>query len=238
MEMDLSRVIRAMAAEIAERFSPGGEAAMLQLVDGYQEPLRIALAKRMLQTALLFGDRTLGRLESAVPKSSRPREAKGFRDVFEEAIRQWVELHALSRVVTVGATLREAVRTILEDAVAEGLGESVIARLIRDRVGDLSLTNAARIARTEVHTAASKGADEAARSTGLAMVKEWASAEDGRTRLSHAIADGQLVELNEAFIVGGSRLMIPGDPAGPAREIINCRCQPLHHPVIGGEIIR
>jgi uncharacterized protein with gpF-like domain len=132
----------------------------------------------------------------------------------------------------------DAVRGILRDAVEAGLGESVTARMIRERIGDMSLTNAARIARTEMHTASTKGADEAARSTGLAMVKEWAAAEDTRTRFSHALADGQLVELNEPFIVGGSRLMVPGDPNAPAKEIINCRCAVLHHPVIGGQIIR
>ena len=82
------------------------------------------------------------------------------------------------------------------------------------------------------------GADEAARSTGLEMIKEWASAEDSRTRPSHAEADGDEVPLDEPFVVGDARLMVPGDPSGPAKEIINCRCAILHHPVIGGEVIR
>jgi len=32
------------------------------------------------------------------------------------------------------------------------------------------------------------------------------------------------VGMNEPFLVGGASLMYPGDPNGPASEIINCRC--------------
>jgi hypothetical protein len=30
--------------------------------------------------------------------------------------------------------------------------------------------------------------------------------------------------MDEPFTVGGASLMYPGDPAGPAEEVINCRC--------------
>lgn len=238
-ERDLLAVLRPMGAEVAARYRPSAEAEALSVVSAAQPRLADALAKRTLQTALIFGERALDRLERLLPKSYAPAlHTKGFRDIFELAISQWVELHALSRVVTITATLFDAVRGVLGEAADGGLGEAQTARMIRDRIGDISLTNAARIARTEMHTAASVGSDEAARSTGLHMVKEWAAAEDTRTRFSHALADGQLVQLNEPFTVGGALLMIPGDPTGPAKEIINCRCAVLHHPVIGGQIIR
>lgn len=70
------------------------------------------------------------------------------------------------------------------------------------------------------------------------MIKEWASAEDSRTRPSHAAADGDEVPLDEPFSVGGELLMVPGDPRGSAKNVANCRCSILHHPVIGGEVIR
>jgi uncharacterized protein with gpF-like domain len=127
---------------------------------------------------------------------------------------------------------------VLLQGQEEGVGEAAMARAIQERARHLSRTNAARIARTEMHTASTIGSDEAARSTGLQMVKEWAAAEDRRTRFSHAVADGDEVPLDEPFVVGTDRLMVPGDPTGSAREIINCRCQALHHPVIGGKVIR
>lgn len=233
-------LIKAMdvGAEIAKRFTPGAIDATLAIVDERQSVIADTLRRRLQQTALIFGERELDRFTDTIPKSYHGLERKDFLEVFRSKIADWVNLHALQRAVTVTGTLREAVRDILEAAASEGWGEAVMARYIQERVGVVSRANAARIARTEMHTAANVGSDEAARSTGLTIVKEWASAEDGRTRLSHAVADGQTVPMDDPFEVGDAKLMFPGDPSGPGKEIINCRCTTLHHPVIGGEIIR
>lgn len=53
-------------------------------------------------------------------------------------------------------------------------------------------------------------------------LKEWVSRHDSRTRVSHAIADGQRVRLGDRFIVGASRMLYPGDPAAPIEETANC----------------
>lgn len=57
--------------------------------------------------------------------------------------------------------------------------------------------------------------------------KIWLSTEDSRTRPTHALADQQRVPLESPFTVGGSALMFPGDPTGPADEVIQCRCSML-----------
>jgi len=57
--------------------------------------------------------------------------------------------------------------------------------------------------------------------------KEWASAHDSRVRSTHLAADGQVVGIDEPFLVGSSELMYPGDPNGPIGEIANCRCTVL-----------
>jgi uncharacterized protein with gpF-like domain len=56
--------------------------------------------------------------------------------------------------------------------------------------------------------------------------KTWVSQGDSRVRETHLEADGQTVPSNEPFIVGDSRLMVPGDTSLGASldEIINCRC--------------
>lgn len=254
-ERDLAALIKRMANRIADRVAYGEAEAALQIVDDERAAIAATLEKHLKQTALIFGGRTLERFARATAKSyygglpvgvgpvrggaEDMRELKGAREVFEGAILAWVRRHALARAVTVTGTIKEAVRAALLDGVNDGTGEAGTVRLIRERIGRrLSATNAARIARTEMHTAATIGADEAARSTGLEVIKEWASAEDSRTRRSHAMADGQEVPLDDPFMVGGVRLMLPGDPNGPAKEIINCRCAILHHPVIGGVPIR
>lgn len=60
--------------------------------------------------------------------------------------------------------------------------------------------------------------------------KEWLTSIDGRERPEHAAANGQIVAQQDAFTVGGERLMYPGDPAGSPWNTINCRCTTL--PVI------
>lgn len=62
---------------------------------------------------------------------------------------------------------------------------------------------------------------------GERMFKKWRDSSDRRVRPSHREADGQHVPLSDPFVVGGSPLMFPGDPAGPPQEVIMCRCSLL-----------
>lgn len=59
----------------------------------------------------------------------------------------------------------------------------------------------------------------------------WLATIDHRTRPTHGRpprgADGQRVGIGEPFMVGGFPLMFPGDPSGPAQEVIQCRCTTL-----------
>lgn len=57
--------------------------------------------------------------------------------------------------------------------------------------------------------------------------KQWLATMDQRTRPAHQLADQQRVGLLEPFTVGGARMMFPGDPSGPADQVINCRCSLL-----------
>ena len=57
--------------------------------------------------------------------------------------------------------------------------------------------------------------------------KEWLSTKDDRVRIEHLEVDGQVVPIDEPFIVGGEELMYPGDASGSAGNVINCRCTEL-----------
>ena len=59
------------------------------------------------------------------------------------------------------------------------------------------------------------------------LQKQWIATGDGRTRLSHLIAHGQVVLVNKPFIVAGEKLMYPGDPKGSASNTIQCRCKEI-----------
>jgi hypothetical protein len=154
-----------------------------------------------------------------------PLETKGFAETLRRLASEYVRLEAVrQRITAVTETTRALIVAAVERGRAEGLGIAAIARRVRAEVASLSAYRAALIARTETHGAANYGADGAARETGLKLRKEWIAAEDERTRIEHAEADGTVVDQDEPFIVGGEALMYPGDPAGSPENTINCRC--------------
>lgn len=92
------------------------------------------------------------------------------------------------------------------------------------KVTEMNATAAIRNARTMVTGAENKGRqDSYARATtdGIILAKEWISTNDSRTRHSHAVLDGAIVDQDKKFDNG---LMFPGDPNGRPEETWNCRC--------------
>jgi len=82
------------------------------------------------------------------------------------------------------------------------------------------------IARTETVAANNQGSLRAwtamAEAGGVAdsAMKTWV----GGTRPTHSAVSGATVGLREKFVVGGQEMNGPGDPAGGAAEVANCRC--------------
>lgn len=65
---------------------------------------------------------------------------------------------------------------------------------------------------------------EMARITGRALRKRWRTESDERVRASHRAVNGATVAVFMPFQVGGWPLQFPGDPLGPADEVVGCRC--------------
>ena len=84
-------------------------------------------------------------------------------------------------------------------------------------------TRAERIARTEATAAWNSGALAALAAEGRSH-KMWLATTDARTRPEHVLADRQVVPMSSPFRVGGSALMMPGDPTAPPHLTVNCRC--------------
>lgn len=94
------------------------------------------------------------------------------------------------------------------------------------RIDDTESTwkaRATRIARTETTGAFNAGAYQAYHDEGAAAIM-WVATLDSRTRRTHKAADRQVRVLGQPFQVGHATLLMPGDPSGPAAEVINCRC--------------
>lgn len=156
-------------------------------------------------------------------------ERKSFIEFFRRLALDYIETEMIRRRITnVAETTRQQIVNQIMKGQQAGDGIDTIAKRISSNVGIISRQRGALIARTETHGAANYGADGAARATGLTLQKEWVAAEDERTRIAHSEADGQIVDMDQPFDVGGELLMFPGDPIGSAGNIINCRCAVSH----------
>ena len=126
----------------------------------------------------------------------------------------------------------EDVRALLKRAASEGWGERKtkieLGRLLGTsrRRGEATTAYAARL-RTLARTAATANAAHRMATSDLALKRgrlRWVTVHDNRVRPTHVAADGQVQDLGTPFLVGGARLLYPGDPAGPIKETANCRC--------------
>jgi uncharacterized protein with gpF-like domain len=104
-----------------------------------------------------------------------------------------------------------------------------IASELMDSVTTMSQTSAIRAARTGITEAENAGrmaGMQQLADKGAILEKRWIATHDARTRPEHAEADGQRVNQDEPFIVGGEKLMYPADDklgASPF-NVYNCRC--------------
>jgi hypothetical protein len=139
-------------------------------------------------------------------------------------------------------TIAEIVQQITQSdtlrvALNEGWGIDRMVRAFEETI-KMPYYRIERIARTEVIGASNwsthAGAGESATEMGLDLVKEWIATRDERTRdmiddeFDHRAMDGVLRRMDQPFMVpstfGSEPLQFPGDPAGSAGNIINCRC--------------
>lgn len=87
-----------------------------------------------------------------------------------------------------------------------------------------SKSMAERIARTELIRVTNAASLAMAKGGTTMNRKVWMAKLDSRTRHAHALANGQEVGIDQAFIVGGEAMHYPGDPAGSAANVVHCRC--------------
>lgn len=85
---------------------------------------------------------------------------------------------------------------------------------------------ARRIARTEMLSANGAATLEGYRQSRVVVGKEWMCSMDSDSRKWHKEANGQVVPIDEPFLVGGEKLMHPGDSSlgASAKNVIQCRC--------------
>ncbi len=164
---------------------------------------------------------------------------KGLEDSFggtkSAKANQWAQFianylakHSSKKITEMDETTRKRIMNTLSEGFAKGEGADELAARVEDASADYLGGRALTIARTEIIGASNLGSDAAARSFGLPLNKGWLDTGDDRERDTHAeaAATQQDVPLDDAFEVGGERLMFPGDGSlgAGAEEVANCRC--------------
>ena len=130
-------------------------------------------------------------------------------------------------------TLKKQIALECTRGIASGKSWIEVAdSLTVQRCFDISRSDAMRIVRTEGNRINQQGrldAGDEAIKQGCDLVKQWDATLDDRTRPDHQVADGQLREWDEDFLVGGEHMKAPSI-GGSAKQVINCRCQLLKRP--------
>lgn len=155
-------------------------------------------------------------------------------EVYEEKVKlipQLAEQYYDARLglqVEIGERMKVAVNQTLLEGWANGENLSDLKDRVRKTFNGLASVSRARtIARTEIHIAQNSGRFRAAREQAVDEF-EWLSSGDSEVRdgqYTHRI-DGERRELGQPFPTGGG-IRHPGDPSGPAGDVINCRCTVL-----------
>ena len=133
---------------------------------------------------------------------------------------------ALNRGIDLAYGKRQ-ISACVTSSILQGKSIKGMADDLQTRIPTMNRDSAIRTARTAVTNAQNAGRMDSYVATtkiGIDMEREWVSTLDARTRPEHAEADGQVVGVDEPFIVGGEKLMFPGDRSGSGWNIYNCRC--------------
>ncbi len=168
-----------------------------------------------------------GRIVVDGVKGGQIYEQKRNAGFWQSLVDKWLLQNGLTQAANITQTIIDDAQRILIDAVEQGQGTYKIGTALRD-YAKISRERAIVIARTEVHGAAMYASRETAADyqalTGLVMRKTWNATLDKRVRRSHASVDNTTIAMDEKFMVDGRAMDRPGDPAGGASNVINCRC--------------
>jgi hypothetical protein len=121
----------------------------------------------------------------------------------------------------------KAIRAAMATGLANGKS---FQDMIKDlaKVWDMKGWELLRIIRTEGMSAINAGQSDAyarAKANGIELDEIWDATLDGKTRPTHAQADGTKKDENGYFYVGREKARYPSDENLTAGERINCRCR-------------
>jgi len=230
---DLEKIFNSIARRAARLIRENHQHTAVNVPQHFAHDIARAIRARSHIAAVTFAKHTLAKL-TGTGKAFSPVEEAKFLSLFqiaEAAILRWLTDHGAEKVRRIVETTRNTIRKALIKGNEEHEPPRVLAKRIQaDTGGEIGRRRAVTIARTETGQAASVGSNAAAEATGLDLDKVWNATEDARTRPDHAAADGQTVDMDADFIVGGESMKFPRAPGASARQCINCRCICTYEP--------
>lgn len=172
------------------------------------------------QAAFLAGEATMTEIGAGV----------GF-DFRDERLITWLSERSRRNAELIQGVTDEEVMMTLWDVVYEGDFTMDQAAEKMEEAYAFTPERARTIARTEILSAGRAGQYYADVQSGMVIGKKWRAADQSRTREGHRKADGQIVAIDEPFLVatGAGQLeamLFPGDTSlgASASNVIMCRC--------------
>ena len=222
---------RRVAREIRRAMKDGAKAVRAGASPGYGKPehvqrMRAVMNDLWVASTKVFAEHILGTEKAGRGPGhiKRARFQVPATIITDTVMRDWVRTYGIEKITNITDTTYRDIESIVTQGIQDGLSERQIGKLIDTVAPTKSASRAQTIARTETHAAAMASAQASAEATGIEMVREWVASGGERTREAHDAASGQVVGMNEPFIVDGEELMYPGDPNGSAGNVVNCRC--------------
>lgn len=215
--------INKMAANMAERATQANEVAMAYVNDATPTVYSLNRNHEAYVIEQLGHDMTAGGDFTLYNESSVRRMLVNEPEVMpyypqEKAVARGIDLEYGQKVIKAKTT----------SGILQGKSVYKIADDLQRDITNMNRVSAVRAARTAITSAQNGGRQDtmlAAQKMGIKLRKRWVSAKDGRVRDAHGAADGQTVNVDEPFIVGGEKLMFPGDKTSASGwNLYNCRC--------------
>lgn len=221
-----SREIASATRAAARQFSEdGSDIGLSGALAGHRGAMETILREEWARAARTAGDRVLAATKSH--HGDRWIRKNTPQDAFWAAMNGWIAARAGMVAGLLALTTANDVRRVIGRDAQAGDSVDTIARNLLQLAPGLGLRRGMMIARTESHGAYQAGHQASAEASQLQLAKEWVSATDERTRdeeFDHVSADGEVVGLQDFFLLTGEGLQYPGDPAGSPGNIIYCRC--------------
>lgn len=160
----------------------------------------------------------------------------GFNQEWVNEIISYFKMYLLDKAtVPITQTTKEFIRDLLIEGEQNGWGvDEIVRKLVSS---ELTAYRARLIVRTESAKAAFEGRELGKKKAPYKVTSEWIAANDHRTRHSHRLIDGVVVEPGKTFTVpvyrkvgladmqiGVDNMIGPGDPKAHKENVINCRC--------------